>query len=373
MSAVFIFFFLIPYFRFIIKYVRYDLNYLEVVDLSVYQRFLANEKIRRMTVLLIIIVVLFLVRSMITTILLTFIFTYLMIHLVQIIQRFIKVPTGVLTIIVYALVVYLIYLAFTIYIPVLVHQTFDMVKSVINFYEHQPKDADPVLLYIHNYIERNDFFEQLQNGASIALGYLQDFGKMAVAFTMSFILSFFFMIEKKKTILFSRLFLKGEFSWFFQDIYYFADKFVNTFGLVLEAQFIIALLNTILTTIALAAFGFHQLLSFAIMIFILSLIPVAGVIISCVPLSFIAYSQGGIKDVVYILLTILIVHLLESYVLNPKLMSSKTELPIFYTFIVLLISERFLGVWGLIVGIPIFTFLLDILKVKEIPNHPLKE
>ncbi len=54
-------------------------------------------------------------------------------------------------------------------------------------------------------------------------------------------------------------------------------------------------------------------------------------------------------------------------------MSSKTELPIFYTFIVLLISERFLGVWGLIVGIPIFTFLLDILKVKEIPNHPLKE
>ena len=80
MSAVFIFFFLIPYFRFIIKYVRYDLNYLEVVDLSVYQRFLANEKIRRMTVLLIIIVVLFLVRSMITTSLLTFIFTYLMIH-----------------------------------------------------------------------------------------------------------------------------------------------------------------------------------------------------------------------------------------------------------------------------------------------------
>lgn len=179
---------------------------------------------------------------------------------------------------------------------------------------------------------------------------------MAVAFAMSFILSFFFMIEKKKTIVFSRLFLKSEFSWFFQDIYYFADKFVNTFGLVLEAQFVVALLNTLLTTIALAVFGFHQLLSLAIMIFILSLIPVAGVIISCIPLSFIAYSQGGIRDVVYILITILIVHLIESYVLNPKLMSSKTELPIFYTFVVLLVSERFFGVWGLIVGIPIFTF-----------------
>ena len=255
----------------------------------------------------------------------------------------------------------------------LIHQTFDMIQSVIDFYEHQPKDADPVLQYIHNYIERNDFFEQLQNGASIALGYLQDIGKLAVAFAMSFILSFFFMIEKQKTIFFSRLFLKSEFSWFFQDLYYFADKFVNTFGLVLEAQFIIALLNTLLTTIALAAFGFHQLLSLAIMIFILSLIPVAGVIISCIPLSFIAYSQGGIRDVVYILMTILVVHLIESYVLNPKLMSSKTDLPIFYTFVVLLVSERFFGVWGLIVGIPIFTFFLDVLKVKKIPNHSPRE
>ena len=190
-----------------------------------------------------------------------------MIHLVQVIQRFVKVPTGALTIIIYALVVYLIYLAFTKYIPVLIHQTFDMIQSVINFYEHQPKDADPVLLYIHNYIERNDFFEQLQNGASIALGYLQDIGKLAVAFAMSFILSFFFMIEKKKTVVFSRLFLKSEFAWFFQDIYYFAYKFVNTFGLVLEAQFIIALLNTLLTTVALAAFGFNQLLSLVIMVF----------------------------------------------------------------------------------------------------------
>ncbi|MEX1446628.1 AI-2E family transporter [Enterococcus sp. C76] len=316
--------------------------------MSVYQRFLANEKIRRLTVLLSVIFVLFLVRSMITTILLTFIFTYLMIHLVQIIQRFVRIPTGILAIMIYTLIVYLIYLAFTKYIPMLIHQTFDMIQSVIDFYEHQPKDADPVLQYIHNYIERNDFFEQLQNGASIALGYLQDIGKLAVAFAMSFILSFFFMIEKQKTILFSRLFLKSEFSWFFQDLYYFADKFVNTFG-------------------------FHQLLSLAIMIFILSLIPVAGVIISCIPLSFIAYSQGGIRDVVYILMTILVVHLIESYVLNPKLMSSKTDLPIFYTFVVLLVSERFFGVWGLIVGIPIFTFFLDVLKVKKIPNHSPRE
>jgi len=40
-------------------------------------------------------------------------------------------------------------------------------------------------------------------------------------------------------------------------------------------------------------------------------------------------------------------------------------LPVFFTFIVLIFSEHFFGVWGLIVGIPIFIFLLDLLEVKS--------
>ena len=88
----------------------------------------------------------------------------------------------------------------------------------------------------------------------------------------------------------------------------------------------------------------------------------------------VAYSVGGLRDVIYILIMICVIHALEAYVLNPKFMSSKTELPIFYTFIVLLVAEHFFGTWGLIVGVPIFTFLLDILGVKSIKkkSHLLK-
>jgi predicted PurR-regulated permease PerM len=53
-------------------------------------------------------------------------------------------------------------------------------------------------------------------------------------------------------------------------------------------------------------------------------------------------------------------------------MSSQTDLPIFYTFIILLVSEHFWGTWGLIVGVPIFTFLLDILGVKSIRQKKKK-
>ncbi|MBM7687940.1 AI-2E family transporter [Enterococcus ureilyticus] len=339
--------------------------------MSIYEKFIQNERLRRFFVLAVIIFILFLARSMITMILLTFIFTFLALHFVKFVQQYLKIPSIIIVLATYFLIVFLVYLAITKYVPVLIHQSVQMYNSVIHFYQTPTDDHNQFLVIIDNYLEKSNLMSQIQNGASILLRYVQDVGSIGLSFVLSFILSFFFMIEKKQMAEFSKLFLKSDFDWFFKDIYFFADKFVNTFGVVMEAQFFIALVNTGITTICLALIGFHQLPSLAIMIFILSLIPVAGVIISCIPLSFIAYSEGGINDVIYILIVIIVVHLFESYVLNPKFMSSKTDLPIFYTFVILLISERLFGVWGLIVGIPIFTFFLDILKVK--PIHSVTE
>ncbi|MGQ7056634.1 AI-2E family transporter, partial [Bacillus cereus group sp. BceL245] len=87
-----------------------------------------------------------------------------------------------------------------------------------------------------------------------------------------------------------------------------------------------------------------------------------------IPLAFafiFAYNVGGVMYVVYILVFITVIHALESYFLNPKFMSAKTNLPIFYTFMILIFSEHFLGIWGLIIGIPIFIFLLDVLDINN--------
>ena len=166
---------------------------------------------------------------------------------------------------------------------------------------------------------------------------------------------------------FSRQFLSSKLlGWFFNDLYYFGKKFVNTFGVVLEAQFFIAICNTVITMICLTFMHMPQIFALGLMVFILSLIPVAGVIISLVPLSMVAYSVGGWRYIAYILIMVVVIHAIEAYVLNPKFMSSRTELPIFYTFVVLLVSEHLFGTWGLIVGVPIFTFLLDIADVKPI-------
>ncbi|MNP79836.1 hypothetical protein D3C76_1777700 [compost metagenome] len=43
-------------------------------------------------------------------------------------------------------------------------------------------------------------------------------------------------------------------------------------------------------------------------------------------------------------------------------MSSAIHLPIFITFTVLILSEHFLGAWGMIIGIPLFVFILELVN-----------
>ncbi|KRL88819.1 permease [Lactobacillus kalixensis DSM 16043] len=248
--------------------------------------------------------------------------------------------------------------------PLLAKQISKMVSSVRTFYESN--QVSGLMKSLNQYISDKEVMTQVKKGMSVMVSTLTSVGTLTISVFMSLILSFFYTIELKQMNEFSKLFVKsGILKWVFEDIAYFGKKFTNTFGVVLEAQFFIALCNTFLTMVCLAFMRMPQIIALGLMVFILSLIPVAGVIISLVPLSIVGYSVGGIRYVVYILIMILVIHALESYVLNPKFMSSKTELPIFYTFLVLLVAEHFLGTWGLIVGVPIFTFLLDILDIKS--------
>lgn len=332
---------------------------------TTWQKIKNNIPLRRFLVLLLIIAFLYEMRALMNTILLTFIFTYVIVHLIHLVQRYIpKMPTGLIVAITYLIILALLYFVITVYVPMLVDQITKMIKSVMTFYESN--ESSRLMLYVTRYISKKEIMAQAKGAMTVALHTVKSVGTLTIATFMSLILSFFYTIELKQMNEFSSLFVKsGYLKWLFEDIRYFGKKFTNTFGVVLEAQFFIALCNTFLTIIGLMVMKMPQIIALGLMVFILSLVPVAGVIISLVPLSIVGYSVGGIRYVVYIFVMIMIIHAIEAYVLNPKFMASKTELPIFYTFLVLLVAEHFWGTWGLIVGVPIFTFLLDVLGIKS--------
>ena len=326
-------------------------------------KILQSQGFKRISIFVLIAIAIYAMKSMINLILLTFIFTFLMDRLVQFIERKIPLNRKLIVVISYASIVGLFSYGLVMYLPMIAGEITALIKQLTAFYT--AKHDNIILNYFVSRIEEIKISSYLEQGFTFVLKYFTDISKIGLQILLALLMSLFFLLEKVRLMQFTKKFRTSKISSIYAEIEFFGRKFVGTFGKVIEAQLIIAVVNCILTTIALWILDFPQLGGLSIMIFVLGLIPVAGVIISLIPLAIIAYSIGGMITVLYVGIAIMIIHGVEAYILNPNLMSSKTNLPVFYTFIVLIFSEHFFGIWGLIVGIPVFVFLLDVLEVTE--------
>lgn len=188
-------------------------------------------------------------------------------------------------------------------------------------------------------------------------------------FLLGLILSYIFIIERKKIEVFLRRMRDGNFAFFYDEYAIIASKVGNGFGIIFRAQSIIALVNSILTTLGLIVISvmtgsgtFPYIVTLALIVFIFGFIPVFGTIISGIPIIIIAYGYGGVSAVIGVLIMLSIVHAVEAYYLNPKIVSSYVHFPVFITFIILTISEHYFGLIGLLVGIPLFSILIGLIE-----------
>ncbi|MFJ8354456.1 AI-2E family transporter [Bacillus paramycoides] len=333
------------------------------------KNFFRSRGFQRFLVLIILALVLYGLKSMINLILITFILTFLMDRFQRFISKKLKVNRKVVIACLYIILVTFIVTTLYKYLPVLTIQISQLIYQFKLFFQHPPDNE--MIRYVLSAINEMEVSKYIEQGVDVIYQSIANIGKVSLQILLSLILSLFFLLEKERIISFTSKFKDSKLKIFYEEIAYFGERFARSFGKVIEAQFLIAVVNGVLTVIALVILGFPQLLVLAIMVFLLGLIPVAGVIISLFPLCIIAYNVGGVMYVVYILVFITVIHALESYFLNPKFMSAKTNLPVFYTFMILIFSEHFLGIWGLIIGIPIFIFLLDILDVTN--DEPIKD
>ncbi|SMG18794.1 AI-2E family transporter [Paenibacillus aquistagni] len=336
-----------------------------------WKRLLTSKSLKRFCILALCALLLYSVRSMMNVILLTFIFTFLMGRLHDLVSkqlnRVLHISPKIVLPVLYIFLVAVITLGSYKLFPLIRDQVMQLYHFIVAVYTH------PELYQLPGFVV--EFMNSIDIGGYIKPGvdFVFKVSHFGINLLVSLILSLFFLLEKTKVTQFSAQFKHSKISWLVEEITYFGQKFVHTFGKVLETQLLIATINCILTTLGLWILGFPQLIGLALIIFVLGLIPVAGVIISLIPLCTIAFSIGGVNYIIYVIIMICIIHAIEAYVLNPKLMSSKTHLPVFYTFLVLLFSEHLFGVWGLIIGIPIFVFLLDVLGVPQQDGQKLKD
>ena len=343
--------------------------------------FFKKPFIRRIFILICIFAVSIWLRDMLSIFLMTFMLIYIGNSLQKLISRicfhfFKRRPNPrVIIVIIYALAIFAMVLFFWIYIPLVIHQITYLISGLSTYFKNPPSansntsshfSITSIVSFVSSHVNISKYMES--GGATIA-SFLTNIGSASVNIFLSIILSLFFLLGKNSVHTFLRQFKDSKLHWLYGDIRYFVYKFSNTFGKVIQTQLIISAINALISMCALIIMHFPAVFGLTAMIFVLGMIPVAGVFVSLVPLSIIGYVTGGISKVIWVLVLIAVLHALEGYVLNPRLMSNATRLPVFITFLILLVSEHVVGLWGLIIGIPIVVFLLDILDVLPRVNH----
>jgi len=129
-------------------------------------------------------------------------------------------------------------------------------------------------------------------------------------------------------------------------------------GKALEAQLIIALINSFLTAIGITLLGLGEQVAFLSMIvFFCSFFPVIGVFISSVPICLIALQTEGLQTMFLAILLITVIHLIEGYILNPRIYGSYMRINSVIILIILTIGGKLFNFWGLILGVPICTYI----------------
>jgi predicted PurR-regulated permease PerM len=202
----------------------------------------------------------------------------------------------------------------------------------------------------------------------------QNIGKrlvaIASAFLLSLLFSFLIVFDLPNLTQHVRSLEQTRLKFIYEEVADGIYNFSRVLGQAFEAQFFIAFLNTLFTTIGVVLMGLGNHVAFLSMIvFICSFIPVVGVFISSVPICLIALQVIGPKAMVLSIIMIVIIHLIEGYVLNPRIYGSRMRINPVIVLFILTISGKLFHIWGLILGIPVFSYIFS----HAIQHPPKKE
>ena len=164
------------------------------------------------------------------------------------------------------------------------------------------------------------------------------------------VLAVVYFFEEEKLGVFTRSLAPGS---MFATLAHWLGHLAEAVSLTVQLQMIVALCNTVLTLPVLLLLGIPHVAPLMLLIFVTSLIPVLGNLMSGAVLILMAYQAKGIFGVVVFVMLTFVLHKIEAYYLNPRLVARHVPLPGFVLILSLIAWEHLLGFVGLFVSFPV--------------------
>ncbi len=207
------------------------------------------------------------------------------------------------------------------------------------------------------WIHFEDLKDKVPELVTPAMTYLRATGRMLLHVLLGVVLAIIYLLDRQPVDHMLREIpgssLLGALRRYFG---YLGEAIVITITL----QVVVAIVNTVFTLPILVALGLPHLMGFTLLLFLSSLVPVVGNLVSGAVLIVAAYVYKGPIAVAVFVGSTFLLHKIEAYVLNPRLASRHVNLPSFVLIVSLVLFEHAFGLVGLFLSFPALYVAMNI-------------
>lgn len=147
-----------------------------------------------------------------------------------------------------------------------------------------------------------------------------------------------------------------------------SEEITRRVGGYFLGQLSIATINGALSYAILKVLGLPFAAVLAVMVGVLALVPIIGTLIGGVMVTLVALASSWVEAII-VLGYYIAYHLLEAYLLGPRIMRRAVEVPAVVTIVAILAGETLLGVLGALIAIPVAAGLLLIYEQVIVPRQ----
>lgn len=139
------------------------------------------------------------------------------------------------------------------------------------------------------------------------------------------------------------------------------DRSNDTFGKFLSGKIIDSAIIGVLTFVVLTIFKMPYVLLISVIIGITNIIPFFGPFFGAIPATIIILFVSPLKALWFILI-IIVIQQLDGNIIGPKILGDSIGISAFWILFSLLVAGKFLGLVGMIIGVPLFAIIYSIIK-----------
>lgn len=253
-------------------------------------------------------------------------------------------------------------------IPPLVIRHYNSLMAWIGEFKNQHQDLAPyidnVVVFVQNWVNTEIFAKIPEIGSSILLGAI-DVITIIKDTAIGIIVSFLLLIGRKslarKFNLFTRTVFKKKHADFIIEETRYADKMFSGF---LEGKIIDSTLIGIIYFIFLSILGVDFAALIALICGVTNIIPFFGPFIGAIPSGFIiliSHIDDPLKLIAFIIF-VFIIQFIDGNIIEPHIVGGNIKLSPFSVIFAVTLFGGLFGLPGLILGVPIYAVLYDIMK-----------